>query len=417
MSSINRVSMGDKKYGLPYMGSKNRIADWIIDNIPPANYLYDLFSGGCAVTHCAMLSGHYRNFIINDIDPVSRLFIDAMRGQYKDEKRWISREDFFRYKDIDPYISVCWSFGNDRTEYLYSKEIEPWKRALHYARVFGDFSEMEKFGIQTSGSRKDIERKKEEIKEKYTRWYIKNVLKSDKEYRLAKENLEVKIKDESERLRQYLLKGLKESGLTQAEVGRRLGTQMEGHYFGRSQWSFPTREYYEKMQTFMPLPEKYDNIVGLGEREQSLQFLQSLRELQRLQSFQSLENHQYLKRLQRLESHRKKKTSQRIQYSNKDYTDVRVLPNSVLYCDIPYKRTREYMAGRFDHDRFYNWALEQKELVVISEYDMPPEFTAVASIGINVTFSSSGKCLRKKEKLFVPTRQYEMYKRKMGLLF
>ena len=53
-------------YGLPYMGSKNKIARDIVEQLPSAEYFVDLFCGGCAVTHAAILSGKYKKFIIND---------------------------------------------------------------------------------------------------------------------------------------------------------------------------------------------------------------------------------------------------------------------------------------------------------------------------------------------------------------
>lgn len=68
------------------------------------------------------------------------LFIDALNGKYNDESRWISREDFFRLKDTDPYVAVVWSFGNNLRDYLYSREIEPLKKAIHYAMFFSDYS-------------------------------------------------------------------------------------------------------------------------------------------------------------------------------------------------------------------------------------------------------------------------------------
>lgn len=68
------------------------------------------------------------------------LFIDALNGKYNNENRWISREDFFRLKDTDPYVAVVWSFGNNLRDYLYSKEIEPLKKAIHYAMFFSDYS-------------------------------------------------------------------------------------------------------------------------------------------------------------------------------------------------------------------------------------------------------------------------------------
>lgn len=119
------------RYGLPYKGSKNAIAKDIVDFLPKARHFYDLFAGGCAITHAAMLSGKWEQFTINDINPgIITLFNDAVAGKYRNEKRWISREDFFRLKDADPYVRYCWSFGNDGTTYLYGREIEPYKELL-----------------------------------------------------------------------------------------------------------------------------------------------------------------------------------------------------------------------------------------------------------------------------------------------
>ena len=57
------------QYGLPYKGSKNKICEGIMAILPEATRFYDLFAGGCAMTHCAMLSGKYQDFIANDIEP------------------------------------------------------------------------------------------------------------------------------------------------------------------------------------------------------------------------------------------------------------------------------------------------------------------------------------------------------------
>ena len=43
-----------KRYGLPYMGSKNKIAKWVVGCLPAAPHFYDLFCGGGAVTHAAI---------------------------------------------------------------------------------------------------------------------------------------------------------------------------------------------------------------------------------------------------------------------------------------------------------------------------------------------------------------------------
>lgn len=128
-------------FGLSYKGSKNLLAQRILDCIPSASVFVDLFCGGCAVSHAALLSGRFARVVVNDIEgDVSRLFVAAVNGQYKGESRWISREDFFRLKESDPYVRYCWSFGNKGMNYIYSEDVEPYKRALHYAVVFGDFA-------------------------------------------------------------------------------------------------------------------------------------------------------------------------------------------------------------------------------------------------------------------------------------
>lgn len=124
-----------KKYGTPYQGSKSTIAEFIIGKLPSAKHLYDLFAGGCALSHCALLSGKYNIVHANDVSNSPQLFLRAVNGGLRDEKRWISREDFFALRSTDPYVRISWSFGNNGKGYLYSRKIEPYKKACHYAIV------------------------------------------------------------------------------------------------------------------------------------------------------------------------------------------------------------------------------------------------------------------------------------------
>lgn len=129
------------RYGLPYKGSKSRIVDELLTVMPPAEHFYDLFCGGCAVAHAAMLSGKFGTVHINDINPMMpEAFVKAINGGFNDEDRWISHEDFFRLRDTDPYASICFSFGNDLKSYCYARELEPYKKAMHYAIFFNDWS-------------------------------------------------------------------------------------------------------------------------------------------------------------------------------------------------------------------------------------------------------------------------------------
>ena len=45
-----------------------------------------------------------------------------------------------RLRDTDPFVAMIWSFGNNMRDYMYSREIEPYKKACHYAVVYEDFS-------------------------------------------------------------------------------------------------------------------------------------------------------------------------------------------------------------------------------------------------------------------------------------
>lgn len=100
-------------YGLPYMGSKSKIVKHIVPLFPSVDNFVDLFAGGGAVTHYAMTTTKYKHFIFNDINPLMpKAFEMALNGEFENEKRWISRDEFFRLRDTDPYVAICFSFGN-----------------------------------------------------------------------------------------------------------------------------------------------------------------------------------------------------------------------------------------------------------------------------------------------------------------
>ena len=420
------------RYGVPYKGSKNAIAEWVYSFFPKNNKknFYDLFAGGCAVTHAAMLDGAYKNYIINDIDGGGiSVFTDAINGKFADENRWIDRETFYKLKDKEPFIKLVFSFGNNGDNYLYSKEVEPWKRALHYAYVYGDTSEFKRFGIFTDGTKADIAANESEYKQKYIIWYCRNVLKTDLPVLELQKNLTERIERNSDELRNYLLDGLRKAGKRPCDVDRFLGTNgMAGHYFGKSQWEFPTRENYIKLQGFLDLPRSYEEIYGLQElleslqslesleslqslqRLESLQSLQRLESLQRLQSLESLESLQRLQRLESLQSLQRLESLQRLQSYNKSYDEIEIKPDSVIYCDIPYRNTDAYFDLDFDYAKFYQWCEKQTEPVFISEYSMPEDrFTKIAEIDKTVLLCSGGANTTK-ECLFIPKHQkYDIY--------
>ena len=69
-------------YGVPYQGSKNRLAKELVALLPSGERFVDLFAGGCAMTHAALASGKYDCALTNDKFPVRGmdLFKMAVKG-------------------------------------------------------------------------------------------------------------------------------------------------------------------------------------------------------------------------------------------------------------------------------------------------------------------------------------------------
>lgn len=370
------------KYGMPYKGSKDRLAEKIVSVLPDAEYFVDLFGGGGAVIDCALQSRKYQKGIYNELETLIYTgFKKAVNGEYKNESRWISREDFFKFKDTDPYVAICWSFGNDLKTYLYSTEIERFKKHLHYMFFARTPKEAR---LYWKGFIREFALVKKEIGE-LTQIALKLCEECEvnpiynNDGTLNAEKLRTDIfKAKSADIRKYFRDALKSSGLSQSDVDRHLGNQMSGHYFGSSQWSLPTEEQYAKMQEIIPALDK--PWASLNEK------LQVIKKLEELQSLQRLERLESLQRLERLQLH------------NLSYEQVKIPDNSVVYCDIPYKNTNSYIS-EFDHDKFYEWCRNQKALVFISEYQMPEDFYTVAEWSRTSLLSSNSRA-KVTEKLF-----------------
>ena len=406
---MTRLSKAPASYGVSYKGSKNKIAAEVVYNIPSAPLLIDVFAGGGAITHAALLSHRFGSILANDYDcGALQLFYRACHGliDFKEErKRWVSREDFKRLKDTDPIVRYNWSFSNGGSDYLYSKDREPYKRAYHFALNCNDWTEWNAIGLEKfEPTRQSIRAHAEEIKDIYIRWWLKhNCYEGDIEALIA--NLKQDIERQSEELRQWLCEALTDAEITQAEVGRRLNTQMHRHYFGKSQWEFPTKEAYDQMRTFMPkLDKEYEQVVGLYKLRKSLA---SLENLHRLESLESLENFHRLESLERLESLHRLESLERLTISKADYKDIFVSePTTVIYCDPPYINTSGYedaiRESGFNHAEFYDWCEAQKGLVVLSEYTAPADrFTCVWSKEKIVLSAGAKYQIKKVERLFV----------------
>ena len=144
-------------YRLPYMGSKQNIAYSIMMAIvqkkPKAKYFFDIFGGGAAMSLMAKQFGLKVYYTEKNAGIVNLLNFLKDNKIPKDWIRWINRDEFKQCvgKD-DPFsvfVTVVWSFGNNRQAYLFGKDIEELKRLGFEVIVHQDYSCLEKLKAQT----------------------------------------------------------------------------------------------------------------------------------------------------------------------------------------------------------------------------------------------------------------------------
>ena len=92
------------KLGLPYMGSKRKLAKRIVDEILQANlktkYFYDLFGGGGAISFEALQRKKIKKVIYNELNTgvVELLRKIQEDGITKEFYQWIDRDTFNKHK-------------------------------------------------------------------------------------------------------------------------------------------------------------------------------------------------------------------------------------------------------------------------------------------------------------------------------
>ena len=383
-----------RNYGIPYMGSKNRIAKKIIDFLPSGETLVDLFGGGGAITDCASESNKWEHIIYNELNELPyKCFLKALRGEYENEDRWISRQDFINLKDTDEYVACCFSFGNNFRNYMYNEKIEPYKRAYHYAIILDDFKPLsELFDKETVDMLKksvEGETNKKQRRLKFAHALGKYIidLSKDAEGRKTVNHIGNLLENQEQKEQLDSLK--KSVNVFETCVGNVL-------------------QSYEKKERLDNL-KKSVNLTGTNCRN-ALQHYQRKERLDNLKKSVNLtgtncrnvlENTESKERLDSL----KKEQVDNITFFNKDYRDVPIPNNAVIYCDIPYKNTGTYNKEAFDYESFYSWCEEKAQQgykVYISEYTMPEDrFECVKEINSTTCFAQTKKT-KVIEQIFVP---------------
>ena len=95
-----------------------------------------------------------------------------------------------------------------------------------------------------------------------------------------------------------------------------------------------------------------------------------------------------------------------IKFINCNFLDLPIdkIKGYVIYCDPPYRNTTKYSNEVFPYDLFYDWCreLSKYNTVLISEYNMPNDFTCIWEKDAKVNFDSNRKQSSKRvEKLFI----------------
>lgn len=341
------------KYGLPYKGSKNKLAERIVSLLPKRTHLIDLFCGGCAVSHAALLRNKYEHIHINDINWMCpTLFIDALNGKYQNETRWISREDFFRLKDTDPYVAVVWSFGNNLRNYLYSKEIEPLKKAIHYAIFFRDYTLGKDLGYDLS--------------------FIEPISDIQRRYAAVK---------------RYF-----------SQFGHFRQQSFEGGGENQCDWRMPkdgTQEPSFKKK-------KNTNAQANFNQEKDATALHRLQYRERQLSLPRNSGGQFAKI-----------TSSVLDYAKVEIPDDSVIYCDIPYEGT--EGYLEKDSGGFDYERFYDWCEHQTQPVFISSYQMPDDrFDCIEEFSHRSTLSATANNLVT-ERIYVPKHQKERGNRAIQL--
>lgn len=135
-----------RHYGIPYMGSKQKLVDkivpFILNRHPDTTHFYDLFGGGGSVALYAArkypkMSVHY-----NELSKAVAGLMSYLKDGSEIPFDFVTRPEFERkYTGDDWYaglLQTAWTFGNNQKSYLYGLDIQDFKEALSKLVMTGE---------------------------------------------------------------------------------------------------------------------------------------------------------------------------------------------------------------------------------------------------------------------------------------
>ena len=229
--------------------------------------------------------------------------------------------------------------------YCYARELEPYKRALHYAIFWKDTSLWRELCPETADA------------------------------------LKAAVESETDRHKRRI------------KAGRAIVTALKaGLMNGTIDPAVMDKPIYGKIQK--------EKMPGLG--------IQSAERVERLKSLETLENDERLQRLEsleRLERITDVDVPPVLTVTTGDYRALNFEQGGIIYCDPPYKTTKERYDRDFDFDDFYSWCEHQANPVFISEYTMPEDrFVPVAAVTVTRKLNAAKSSICH-EKIWRPRTQ------------
>ncbi|MGL5712754.1 MAG: DNA adenine methylase [Paraclostridium sp.] len=94
---------------------------------------------------------------------------------------------------------------------------------------------------------------------------------------------------------------------------------------------------------------------------------------------------------------------QDVKFSNKDYKEMKTVKNALIYCDIPYKDTKQYHTSKgFNHDEFWEWVRinSEENIILVSELQAPKDFVCIWSKEITRTQNNADR-FESTEKIYL----------------
>jgi len=123
-----------KSLGISYLGSKNTIADEIVEHIinenPKIEHVWDLCGGGGAISH-AFLKRQIKVHFNEKHTGVCNFIKELNDGKTDDLLKWCSRERFFEEMETNGSVKTLFSFNSNLTNYTFSKKNEEIHKIAH----------------------------------------------------------------------------------------------------------------------------------------------------------------------------------------------------------------------------------------------------------------------------------------------